>query len=146
MPEDAGRDVHGDAADVGAEQFTFAGVNRGADLDPQLLRVRTNRLGAADRLRRAIEGDQVTVAGALHHRAAEPPGELPADLTEALQQRTPPFVTRGDRTFGGCDDVREQHRAEGPVRIRLHRMASREELLDAGQDGVGFGEPRRVVG
>ena len=53
------------------QQFALAGVNAGADLDTQCLGVSAQGLGAADRLRRAVEGDEVAVAGVLHHRAAE---------------------------------------------------------------------------
>ena len=49
----------------------LAGVNASADLDTQCLGVRAQGLGAADGLRRAVERDEVAVARALHHRAAE---------------------------------------------------------------------------
>ena len=37
------------------------------------------------------------------------------DLTEALQQRTPPFVTGRRSAFGRRDDVGEQHGAQGTL-------------------------------
>ena len=56
------RDVNCDPANVVVAQFAFAGVNAGADLDAQGLDVSAQGLGAADRLRRAVERDQVAVA------------------------------------------------------------------------------------
>ena len=64
LAEDARRDVYGDPADVVVEQFALAGVDAGADLDAQRLGIRAQRLGAADGLRRAVERDEVAVAGA----------------------------------------------------------------------------------
>ncbi len=53
------------------QQFALAGVDARADLDAQPFGVGAQCLGAPDGLRRAVEGDEVAVAGALHHRAAE---------------------------------------------------------------------------
>ena len=78
--------------DVVVQQFAFAGVDAGADLDAQCLGVSTQGLGAADGLRRAVEGGEVAVAGALDHRAAEPLREVGGDLTKAVQHRAPPLV------------------------------------------------------
>ena len=58
LAKDARRDVYCEPADVGVEQFALAGVDAGADLDAQCLGVRTQGLGAADRLRRAVERDR----------------------------------------------------------------------------------------
>ena len=71
LAEDPRGDVYGDPPDVVVQQFAFAGVDAGADLDAQCLGVSAQGLGAADGLRRAVERDEVAVAGALHHRAAE---------------------------------------------------------------------------
>ena len=71
LAEDPRRDVYRDPADVAVQQFALAGVDAGADLDAQCLGLSAQRLGAADGLRRAVERGEVTVAGALHHRAAE---------------------------------------------------------------------------
>ena len=64
LAEDPRRDVYCDPADVGVEQFAFAGVDAGADLDAQCLGLSAQGLGAADGLRRAVERGEVTVAGA----------------------------------------------------------------------------------
>ena len=73
------------------------------------LDVRAQRLGAADGLRRAVERGQVTVAGALDHRAAEARREFGGDFTEALQHRAPPLVARRRGVLRRGDDVGEQH-------------------------------------
>ena len=52
-------------------QFALAGVNACADVDAQGLGLSTQRLGAPDCLCRAVEGGEVTVAGAFHHRSVE---------------------------------------------------------------------------
>ena len=101
--------------DVVVEQFAFAGVDAGADLDAQRLDVRAQRLGAADGLRRAVEGGEVAVAGVLHHRAAESFREVGGDLTKALQHRTPPLVARRRGVLRRRDDVGEQHGAQGAM-------------------------------
>src|SRR3954471_15048135 len=76
LAKDARRDVYRDPPDVGAQQFALAGVNAGADLDTQCFGVGAQGFGAADGLRRAVERHEVTVAGALHHRAAESVREI----------------------------------------------------------------------
>src|SRR5262249_59266713 len=93
-PGDRGRDVQAAPADAVVPQFALAGVNASADLDTQCLGVSAQRLGAADGLRRAVERDEVAVAGALHHRAAESLRELRGDLVEPVQHRTPPLIAR----------------------------------------------------
>jgi len=67
LAEDARRDVYRDPPDVGAQQFALAGVDAGPDLDTQCFGVSAQSLCTADRLRRAVERDEVAVAGALHH-------------------------------------------------------------------------------
>jgi hypothetical protein len=69
LAEDPRRDVYREAPNVGVQQFAFAGVDAGADLDAQGLGVSTQGLSAADGLRRTVEGGEVAVAGALDHRA-----------------------------------------------------------------------------
>src|SRR5271155_1499452 len=70
VAEDARRDVYCNAPDVAVQQFALAGVDASADLDAQCLGVSTQGLGAADGLRRAVEGGEVAVTVALDHRAA----------------------------------------------------------------------------
>ena len=115
VAEDPRGDVDGDPPDVGIQQFTFAGVNAGADLDAQGLGVSMQGLGAADGLRRAVEGGQVAVAGALDHRAAESLREFGGDLTKALQHHPPPLVARCRGMLRRGDDIGEQHGAQGAV-------------------------------
>ena len=68
---DAGTDVHGDAADVVAAEFAFAGVKAGAHLDAQRLHRVTNCHGAADRSLWAVERREEAVAGGVDLAAAE---------------------------------------------------------------------------
>ena len=108
------------AGDAGLDLFavravTITPLDTNADLDAQRLSVSAQRLGAADGLRRAVERDQVAIAGVLDHRAAESLGEFGSDLTEALQHRPPPLVARSRGTFGRGDDVGEQHSAQGAM-------------------------------
>ena len=97
------------------EQFALAGVDAGADLDTQCFGVGAQGFGAADGLRRAVERDEVAVAGVLHHRAAESFREVGGDLTKALQHRPPPLVARRRGVLRRGDDVGEQHGAQGAV-------------------------------
>ena len=60
-----------DPADVVVHQFALAGVDAGADLDAHRVGLPAQCLGAADRLCRAVERHEVTVACTLDHRAAE---------------------------------------------------------------------------
>ena len=115
LAEDPRRDVYGDAPDVVVEQFAFAGVDAGADLDAQCLGVGAQGLGAADGLRRAVERGEVAVAGALDHRAAESLREVGGDLTEAVEHRAPPLVARRRGVLRRGDDVGEQHGAQGAM-------------------------------
>lgn len=74
-----------DSPYVGVQQFALTGMDTGADLDAQLLGIGTQGLGAADGLRRPIECGEVSVAGALHHRAGESFGEFGGDLTKPVE-------------------------------------------------------------
>ena len=89
------------------------GCRRGSDA--QCLDLSAQRLGAADGLRRAVERGQVTVAGVLHHRAAESVREVGGDLTKAAQHRAPPLVARGRGVCRRGDHVGEQHSAQGAM-------------------------------
>ncbi len=82
---------------------------------PNVFGVSAHGLGAADGLRRAVEGDEVAVAGVLHHRAAETFRDVGGDLTKALQHRPPPLVTRRRGVLRRGDHVGEQHRAQGAM-------------------------------
>ena len=113
LPEYPRGDVYGDSAYVRVEQFALTRMDAGADPDAQCLGASAQRLGAVDGLRRAVERGEVAVAGALDHRAFEPWGELPRDFIKALQYRTPPLVARRRGVLCRCDDVGEQHRAQG---------------------------------
>ena len=63
--------MYREAADIGVQEFALAGVYADTDLDPQRLGLLAQRLGTPDGLRRTVERHEVSVAGALHHRAPE---------------------------------------------------------------------------
>ncbi len=111
VAEDARRDVYREPPDIGLQQFTLAGVDAGADLDAQGFGVGAQGLGAADGLRRAVEGGQVPVTGALDHRAAESFGQLGCDSIEAVQHCAPPLVAARRGVLRRGDHVGEQHGA-----------------------------------
>ena len=58
LAEDPRGDVYGEPPDVVAQEFAFAGVDASADLDAQCFGVSAQGLGAADGLRRAVEGGE----------------------------------------------------------------------------------------
>ncbi len=64
-------DVDGDAAEIVADHFAFAGVKSGADLDAQRPGVGGNGDGATDAARRPVERGQKPVAGRLDFAAPE---------------------------------------------------------------------------
>ena len=115
LAEDPRRDVYREPPDVGVQQFALAGVDAGADLDAQCFGVSAQGLGAADGLRRAVEGGEVAVAGALDHRAAESLREVGGDLAKAVQHRAPALVARRRGVLRRGDDVGEQHGAQGAM-------------------------------
>ena len=75
-------------------------MNAGADFDAQCLGFSMQGLGAADGLRRAVERDEVSIAGALHHRAAEVFRAVDGDLVKPVQHRPPPLIARGRKVRG----------------------------------------------
>ena len=83
LAADPGRDVHGEIPDVGVQQFAFAGVVP-ARISMPNVSASSQRLGAADGLRRTVERGEVAVAGALDHRAAESLRDVGGDLTKAV--------------------------------------------------------------
>ena len=117
MAEDARRDVYRDASDVGVHEFALTGVNADADFDTQLFGIVTQRLRAPDGLGRTVKCHEVAVAGALDHRPAESVRGFGGDLAEALEHDTPSLIPRRRGALGRRDDVGEQHRAQGTLRL-----------------------------
>jgi hypothetical protein len=65
LSEDPRRDLYGEPADVGVQQFTFAGVDAGADLDTQCF-----GLSAQGRAAKHISGTFPRVPASAHHRSS----------------------------------------------------------------------------
>jgi hypothetical protein len=68
-------DADGDAGELGIVQLELAGVQPGAQVESELADVGGDRLRAADRARRAVEGCKEAVARSVEFRAVES-GEL----------------------------------------------------------------------
>ena len=88
-------DVHTDAAHVArisVSQLDLAGVEPGAELDPQRSYVVGERARAADRPRQAIEGGQDAVAGGLDQPATKGLDPAASRLVVQLQQFPPALI------------------------------------------------------
>ena len=107
--------MDGNPLDVGVQQFALAGVDASADLDTQALGVSTQRLGAADGLRRPVKRGELAVAGTRDHHAAKSVRQFGGDFTEALQHRPPPLIARRRGMLRRGDHVGEQHSAQGAM-------------------------------
>ena len=108
-------------------QLAFAGVQRGAELEPKLADARDDRLGTADRARGTVEGREEAVGVEL---LTAVPGELPANRRMmAREQVAPRAVAELGSPLRRADDVGEEDGGEHAVRNGRFRPAA-EEALD----------------
>jgi hypothetical protein len=81
--------VDGDPPDFSVQQFAFAGVQTGAELQPELTHGFGDRAGAADCARGAIEAGEEPVPGGIQLTSAET-DELSADERVVLFEQLAP--------------------------------------------------------
>ena len=142
---DARADVHREAADVvTGEQFAFAGVQAGADLQVEVADAVADGGRAADRAAGAVEHGERAVAERLHEPPAMALDLLAHQAVVALQQGPPGAVAELRGTLGRADDVGEQHRREHAVADDRSPHTG-QEMLDLVGDGVLRAEPERPL-
>src|SRR5262249_39540859 len=105
---DARADVDREPADVIADRLALAGVQAGAQLEPQSLQLVANRERAADRARRTVERREEAVAKRLHRPAAVTHELVATERVVALEQRAPGAVTEPSGGGSRADDVGEE--------------------------------------
>src|SRR5919106_2682415 len=113
---DARADDHGQARRLPIDELALAGMDPGAQLQAQRLRLQDDRPRARDRPGGAVEPREDPVARAVHLGTS-----VALDLaTGALQlpgeSLAPPPVAQRCRLLGGCDEVGEEERCEDCVR------------------------------
>ena len=108
--------------------LALAGVDAAAQLDAELRDPLVQRLGAAHRHRRAVEGRQRPVADVLD----DPPAVLGDDAVDervvALEHLAPGTVAELCRARRRAHDVREQDARQHPVRLGATYGAGDEPL------------------
>lgn len=92
---DSGADVNGNAAHLIPHDLALAGMEPGADVDPERPDVVGDRAGAADTARRTVEGRQEAVTGRVDFTAPEPLEITPDNGVMAVQQVAPAAVAEG---------------------------------------------------
>jgi hypothetical protein len=128
-------DVYGDATDVVAAMLDLAGVDAGSDLQAERPDRLLDRLRAADRSRRAIEGGQHAITGRLDLSATVPVQLTSNDSVVTVQKLRPMLVSQARSDLGGANDVGEQHSRQHPAGFR-RREPSGEKLFDRVEDRV----------
>ena len=108
--------MNGDAAEVIAENLEFSGVNARPHPETDAVHGGADRLRAADRPGRAVEGRKRSVARPIDLPPSKVLKLVANDVVMAPDER-PPFGI-ADLCSPSCrvDDVRKQHRREDPVR------------------------------
>ena len=121
-------DHHREPRDLALVELALAGVDARADVEPELADALDDRLGAADRPRRAVEGREEAVAGRVLLLAAVA-RQLAADEgVVTLEQLAPGTVAELGRPRVEPDDVGEEHGREDRVRNLGRRLAGDEPL------------------
>ena len=118
-----------------------------AYLEPQLADTFADRARTTDRPSRAVEGGEKAVPRCVHLLTSES-CELAADRSVVLNEQLPVgAVAELRRTFGGADDVGEEHGCEHPLRhdlaISVHHFL--EEAFDLADQLLLIAERRREV-
>src|SRR6266480_7359865 len=157
-------DRNGDSARLLSQQLALPGVKTGTDLELERTHVLCQCPRALDRPARTVESGEEAVAGSVDLRPVElrePPANESVML---LEQRKPRRVPELRRTFGGADDVGEEHCRQYSIallrpadvhqepfglahRLLLHLVVDpREEAAQPGQLGDHApGDPLRDV-
>src|SRR5207247_10794164 len=93
--------VDGNAADVVAHQFAFAGVHSRANFDAKLPDRSHDRERAADRSPRAVECREKAVAGGIGFLAPKARQFLSDNRVVRVQETTPSSLAKHRRAHGG---------------------------------------------
>ena len=125
--------------------LAFAGVEAGADLDPECPERIADRRGSLDSASRPVEGGEEPVTGCVELPPLIPRKLAANDGVMPLKQFSPGRVADARGELGRADDIREEDRREhslrttgmgearDEVRGRLHRRAVRL-VIDPGVD------------
>jgi hypothetical protein len=106
-------DVERDPGELVALQAAIAGMDAGADLEPEPAHGRGARERAAHRRPRVVEAHHEAVPGRVDLASAPARDLCPDDRMVPAQQRVPPPVAGRARARGGIHDVGEQQ-GQGP--------------------------------
>src|SRR5579862_6273026 len=88
---DARRNMHGDTADIVADQLALACMESAADLESQRTQSLAHRAGASYRAVRSVEGSEQAVARRVHLAAAEN-GQLLAHRVVIVSEQLAPSL------------------------------------------------------
>jgi len=141
---DAGSDMDGDAPDVGAIELDLARVETGSDVEPEVANGGADRLRAADRSRRAVEDRQQAIACRDDLASTEPVELLACDGVVPIEQLLPRVITERPGSFGGADDVREEHRREHSLGLGRW-LGTGQKLLELGRHPRLVSRPEEVL-
>src|SRR5204863_3642158 len=121
--------VDGNAADVVAHQFAFAGMHSRAHFDAKLPDRSHDRERAAYRSPRAVECREKAVAGGIGFLASKARQFLSHNRVVRVQETTPSCVAKRRRALGGRRDVEKEHGGQDTIWI-IDRSFPGDELLD----------------
>src|SRR6266516_2240498 len=126
--------MYSNARDLVVEHLALSRVETNPQLQANFANTVSDRTGAANRPRRAIEGGKEAVTGRVHFLASELTQVIADQLVMALQKLTPRTVTES-RGFARCvDDVREENGRKDALGLRFRSFGSLARLLEEAFD------------
>src|ERR671934_399381 len=125
---DPGADHDGKARHLVLVQLALAGVHAGPHLKPELVHSVDDRVRAADRPRRPVEGGEEPITCGVLFFASVARQLASHERVMALEQLAPGTVAELGGAVRGADDVGEEHRGEHAVRHLWRRLAAHEAL------------------
>src|SRR6476659_4372233 len=136
--------MHRDAPYLVAHQLAFARVQPSTNLQPQGAHALGNCACAANSARRAVEGREETVAGAIDLAPAKV-GQLAAnERMVTVEQIVPNLITEAGSALSGTDDVGEKDCRKYAVGFEAVARAC-QELFDLVGDDVPVSAPRNMI-
>src|SRR5688572_12812460 len=122
--EDSSPKVNGDPYDAIPAELAFAGVETGANGEPDACGSFTDGGGTADRARRAVKRCEEAIARGIDFATAMTFELHPNEGVMLLEQLAPPSVTDLCCTRGRVHDVCEQDRSEHAIDVADGRALS----------------------
>jgi hypothetical protein len=136
--------VNSDSGGLVGDEFALAGVNAHSGVELEMVQRGANRVRAANRARRAVEGCEEAVARSVYFTPAEVCDLSADDAVVSRQQLATGGVAEFGRACGGADEIREQAGQQDAIGLRA-RAGLAQEALDLNRNLRRKKDASRVV-